>query len=367
MVKISPNGYPWLFLFGVFALIMPFQNCAPTNMCGSGSAAGGHSCFTESSSTNKDSSKESTTTRDNGFGGIVNVTTGERVAGSGNSGSNGSSGGGGLPSPGSGGTGGGGAVIIGDGGGGSGGGNGGGSSVSEGRLRFLDALTAGTVYLGENMQIRARVGGGTPPYDFTWYKDGTAITDPFKWTSLYSDYEVGFAVNGLYHAEVRDRTWTIVKSANLRITVQDRRGGCRSGDYFNYTNATADAYDLIPNYFKSPAGKYLLHSSLDKNGVAFQAASFFGLVRKNIAQNLPYDGDAHLSCRESLPHIHTPRRNPETGRTTDGEGYVYSGRVSFKCRNNKLLLVSNTCEWVRQGNSSGSGSGSGLLPRSSDR
>lgn len=374
MIRLSPKGYPWLFLFSIFGLLMPFQNCAPAHLCGSngsGSSVSASECVTESSShqnnqnPNNSGSNSSPVGDSRSDGGAVNIITGERLTG-GNGTNAGSSGSGGSGS-----SGGGGVVVIGGGSGGSGGGGGSGGSGGgffDGALRIVEQPNHGSLYIGEDMELRVGVGGGKPPYSYEWFKDNKTLDTNFiKWQTLYIHYRAGYSANGVYHVVVKDSAGTSIRSANVRITMRDRERGCQKGQYFTVSNSAEGSTEIISDYLNSPAGKFLLHQQYDSHSVLSLAASFFGYVQTALPENIEYDESVFFNCRSSIPRIHTPARNPATGRTTDGDGYRYAGQINFKCRNNKLLFINKTCNWVSTSSSSGGSSSGGSFPFGSDR
>lgn len=380
MIKLSPKGYPWLFLLSIFGLLMPFQNCAPAHLCdsgGGGSSVSTSGCVTESSSNNQNPNSNnsggnsSALTDSRSDGGAVNIITGERIIGGSGNNNSGSSGGNGSGS-----TGGaeGGVVVIGggNGGGGSGGGGSGGSGGNGGgsfdsALRIMEQPNPGTTFIGEDFEIRVVVGGGQPPYNYEWFKDNRTLnTQLVKWGSTYLRQSAGYSTNGVYHVVITDAAGTSRRSNNVRVALQDRERGCQSGQYFTVSTSAEGSVDIISNYLDSPAGKFLLHQQHDSYGVFSLGASFFGYVQTPLPQNIAYNDSVFFNCRSSIPRIHTPTRNPATNRTTDGEGYRYTGQINFRCRNNKLLFINKTCDWVSTSTGSG-GSPSGSFPFGNDR
>lgn len=344
MNKLSPKGYPWIFLMGIFGLLLPFQNCAPAQLCDSGSssssAANTSECITQNGSNTEGSGSAKNNGSNSGNSG-GRIGGGSVIVGGGTGGGSGSgstTGGGGNGS----------VVVIGGGGGGgsgSGGGVGGGGPINR-QLRFLSQPTADRTLVGQTLNIRVSVTGGKIPYSYKWHKDNKLIEGQQMGIDIYSVFDTGYSANGVYSVVVTDADGESIRSTNLRVTLQDRALGCRAGKYFTFASSQIDidGRNITGDYLDSPAGKFLLHESFDQVGAYIAVAT--GYRTTNVPRALQYDEVATISsCHTAIPRIHTPTRNPSNSGQYDGDGYTYTGQITFKCRNDKLLFISNTCSW----------------------
>lgn len=317
--------------------ILSFQNCA--QQCGENNK--------DSDACKKESSSTSTTTQPSTSTNTSSVW-GSRPGGSGITVGGGGSGG---SSSGSGSTGGGGVVVGGGDTGGSGTGGTGGSTDTA--FRITKQPSGVTVTEKQQFTLEVVVSGGTPPYAYQWYKDNAPITNGLGDYNSYSDIASSYAKEGVYHVIVRDSKGQSMQSSTARVTVQEEAGPCEAGSYFTYTSTSVDqAYSYISNYFESSRGKHLLHKSFDTANILYQNRSYTTLSDYNVPTSLAYMGKTFINCRTAIPRIHTPVQNPAytfdsgMGPYDDGGNYKYEGSISFECRNKKLKLVSNTCNWV---------------------
>lgn len=342
-------------LFIVLTTMIAFQNCGPQlTQC------------TDENTTNctpADSTKGSTSSSSSRS--LANGSNGSVWGGSGG----GSIGGGGIGGIGAGGGGSGGGAIGGGGGGGTGnggptlggGGNGGGGgSTSPGDstnniFRITRQPVSVTVQEGNDWQMDISLLGGKTPYSYQWYKDNTAASG---FTANYSSF-VGearsYTEEGTYYVVVKDATGAAIRSSVARLIIQEPKVGCPAGSYFTFTNSQYDeghSPRYFTEYFDGPRGKMLLHSSYDTLNVLFQNRRFSKLEEYSIPTTLSYLDKTYISCRTSVPRIHTPQQNPgysfDSGsdRYADGFGYTYKGALEFECHNKKIKLIANTCKWA---------------------
>ncbi|WP_413569369.1 hypothetical protein ACLWBD_02155 [Bdellovibrio sp. HCB117] len=336
--------------------VLSFQNCAPAPMEEKTEGS------TSSSSTSKDSSSVWNSRPSSGGGNGVTI------------GGGGSSGGGGTVGVGSGSSGGntgsgGGSVGVGSGGsGGSSGGGvnpGGGGTPSQTGFRIVTQPQGVTVQEGAQYSLEVLVTGGTQPYTYQWYKDSKAMTGVWGTYSFISDSATSYSKEGTYYVIVKDATGKSVQSTLARVSISEPAVGCTAGSYFTFTEAAYDAaYGYFPEYFDGPRGKFLLHSSYDTLNFLYNNRNFTKLSDYNVPANLSYLQQTTVSCRTTIPRIHTPQPNPSYqydsgyGRYDDNGYWTYHGRISFECRNKKLKLLTNTCQWVHNPNyDNGNGGG----------
>lgn len=326
--------------------IVSFQNCAPQNAlcegsdCESGSTEGSS---TSGSSGNTNSSiwtsrPGSNTTMGGGTSGSVGTGSGS---------SSGSSGGGGVTvGGGSGGSSGGGSVSI-------GGGSSSGGSAQDTTFKITKQPEGVNVQEKADFQLDVTVNGGTGPYTFQWYRNNKAVTGGFGNYSFFSDNADSWSKEGTYYVVIKDARGQSLQSSMARVTILEPAVGCTAGKYFTYTNQTYDqGYNYFTEYFDGPRGKFLLHQSYDIYNMLFPYPSYSKLTYFNVPSNLKYLEKTWISCRSTIPRIHTPAVNPNYeyyhDRYDDNEYYRYDGTITFECRNKKLKLVSNTCKWVRK-------------------
>jgi hypothetical protein len=322
-------------------ILINFQNCAPAQMCSSSKDAA--SCKEQSGSSNQAStgSGNKNPTNNNGSSGNNSGGFGS-TNGSVNNGGSGSGGGSGTVVIGGGGTGGG------SGGGGSGGGgsSGGGGTGSTALYIFKQPASV-TVNEFATLQLDVQASGGKPPYTYQWYKDNGLLAQNFYILSLDAS---SWKVEGAYYVIVKDSAGASVQSSIARVGVAEPAVGCNAGTYFTLTSATYDWNDLIGGFIDGPRGKYLLPRGFPGSEVFnSMPTSYSGVSNYNFGA-VAYLGKAALSCRTTVPRIHTPQQNPqgsgEYGTTYDDTAnYKYEGSINFECRNQKLKFISNTCNW----------------------
>lgn len=326
-------------------LLLLFQNCAPNlEACDSLNTA---SC----ASLNPDNSSDGRTS-DSTLGGGISFGGDRLGGGSGAYTGGGSSTGGGINiGGGSGGSGGsssgngssgGGGINIG--GGGSGGG-GNGSGPGEGgqvdtTFRITAHPQATAPFEGQDFRLEVLVAGGTYPYSYEWYKDGVKLESFYSY-ALFMDTAVSWRKEGFYHVVVRDAKGASLTSQSARVSVVEPAIGCDKGTYYTLTNSSYDFFKYIPDYFDSPKGKYLLHSSYDKYNVNLSTP---GTSTFTTAAALAYKGRTYISCYTRIPRIHSPAITHTYG------SQIYTGQVQFECRNRKLLYIGSTCQLVTNPN-----------------
>lgn len=342
--------------------MLAFQNCGPQlTQCAEGGTTNTANCKT------MDSAKGSTSSS-SGSNGSSSGSVWGSGGGGGSIGSGGGFGGGAGGGGSSGGGGGSGGPILGGGGGGSGGGSTipGGSTDTTFRITRQPASIAPLEE--KSWQLDVSVLGGKTPYSYQWYKDNIPSTEFTANTSYMMGIGRSYKEEGTYHVIIRDATGASLKSSVARVLLQEPKVGCTAGSYFTFTSAQYDeGHDprYFTEYFDSPRGKMLLHSSFDKNNVLYSLRSYSRLSDYSVPKNLQYLEKTFISCRTDVPRIHTPQQNPgysfDSGinRFDDGNGYLYKGAIEFECRNKKLKLVANTCKWERDPNYDNGGGGGG--------
>lgn len=163
----------------------------------------------------------------------------------------------------------------------------------------------------------------------------------------------------MYEVQVTDGTGKVLRSQRASVTIAEPQVGCAKGSYFTFTNATWDVLEpkYFTEYFDGPRGKFLLHQSYDTYGI-YSAGKYANLSTFSVTADLPYRGTTWISCRTTIPRIHTPQQNPgwtsnsgkfpynNTNKYSDSATYKYQGQVTFRCHNKKLLFEKNTCKWV---------------------
>ncbi|WII70633.1 hypothetical protein QJS83_09200 [Bdellovibrio sp. 22V] len=325
-----------------FLTILSFQNCAPQNSFNSNEGA--------NSSPSTDGNKSGGSIWDSrpgsGSGSGINIGGGS---------------GGGVNVGGSGGSGG--AIVVG--GGSSGGGSTGGGSVTPGgsggggtvnnTFRITSQPKSLSVLEKNDFQLEVVIAGGKAPFTFQWYKDGKSIDGGFGNYAFYYDNASSWSKDGNYHVVIKDGSGQALQSSIARVTISEPATGCSATSYFTFTNASYDAaYNYFGEYFDGPRGKFLLNRSYDAHGFLYSYPSYVGLSAYNVGA-LSYLQKTTFSCRTTIPRIHTPQQNPSwdyeygyNNRYEDNDQHVYSGGIVFECRNQKLKLISNTCQWVRR-------------------
>ncbi|MNJ92781.1 hypothetical protein D3C87_104550 [compost metagenome] len=324
--------------------LISFQNCAPAQLCADPSDT---TCNTD---TENSGSSDSPSTG--------NPSTGNPVYGGGGSNGGGFGSTGGATNSG-GGSGSNGTVNVGGGnGGGSGGGFGGGGSgggsgggVDVGAFRIVTQPASISVNEFADIQLQVGVGGGSPPYSFQWYKDGAAVNALVGTFFLFYDTADNYSKEGNYYVTVKDSTGATLQSSMARVSIVEPAVGCNAGTYYTFTSATYDYTSLIPGFLDSPRGKHLLPSGFPGSEVVLNIpAKYTGLSTYSFGA-VAYRGQATLSCKSTVPRIHTPVKNPQytnefsSAAYNDSAYWQYQGSILFECRNQKLRLVSNTCNW----------------------
>lgn len=332
--------------------ILSFQNCAPQNSTCTKDASG---CNNESSKSSSSSGNNSNSIWDTrpGTGGASGVGIGGGGSGGGVSpggtgGGSGSGGGIGIGG-GSGGSTGGGNVGVG--GGGTGTGSGGGSTDNS--FRIVQQPKNVSVQEQGQFQLDVVASGGRYPFTYQWYKDNAPINDGGFGLASYPTYintANSYTLQGTYYVVVTDADGKRVQSNVAQVTIQEPAVGCDAGSYFTYTNAQFDYSKYFAEYFDSPRGKYLLHSSYDVYGTLYSNRGYAKLSDYQVPSALAYMGKTWISCRTSIPRIHTPQTNPSAGSYADNDQYSYQGNIAFECHNKKLKLLNNTCQWVKNPN-----------------
>ncbi|WP_291515612.1 immunoglobulin domain-containing protein [Bdellovibrio sp. ArHS] len=339
--------------------VLSFQNCAPAPMEEKTEGS------TSSSSTSKDSTSIWNSRPSSGGNNGVSI-------GGGSGGSSGSGGSVGVGS-GSGGNSGSGGGSIGVGGGGASGsgsgggvGTGGGGTPSQTGFRIAKQPEGVTVVEGGDINLEVVATGGVQPYTYQWYKDSKAMTGVWGTYSFISDSATSYTKEGTYYVVVKDASGKSVQSVLARVSITEPAVGCTAGSYFTFTEASYDAaYGYFPEYFDGPRGKFLLHSSYDTLNFLYNNRSFTKLSDYNVPSTLSYLQQTFVSCRTTIPRIHSPQPNPSyqyewgVDRYADNGYWNYHGRITFECRNKKLKLVSNTCQWVQDPNYNSGGGGGG--------
>lgn len=331
--------------------ILSFQNCAPApQACSDGSK----NCTSEGSNSSASTSS-----------GNKNPTSLWGSGASGNGSSTGFAGGGGgsVSTGGSNASGGGGGGISVGGGTGSSGGTSGGStggstgtgSTGSDLLRIATQPASVNVNEGQGFELSVQTAGGKSPLKYQWFKDGVVMDHVLGQYQFISDNADTYKKAGFYSVEVTDATGRTVRSERAAVNIVEPKVGCAAGSYFTFTNATYDVLEpkYFTEYFDGPRGKFLLHQSYDTYNL-YSLAKYAGLSTYNVQASIAYGGPTYISCRTAIPRIHSPQRNPswssENGSSSsqysDGNGYNYTGQVSFECRNKKLLLKQNTCKWT---------------------
>lgn len=333
-------------LFVTSLFIISFQNCAvQKKACAPGSAdcsSDGSNSGSGSSTSDSSGSSIWGSRPSSSGGGVSSGGSGGTYTGGGSSGGGPVVGGGG----GSSGGGSGGPVI----GGGGGGGGGGGYDTT---FRITQQPQTISVLEGARYQIEVVVLGGKSPYSYQWYKNGQAIGDGLGVYSFISDQATSYTKEGTYYVIVRDATGKSIQSSVARMIIQEPAVGCTAGSYFTFTVGTYDqSYGYFKEYLDGPRGKFLLHSSYDTHNFLYPNRTYTGLSDYNVPTNLDYLGKTWISCRTTVPRIHTPTQNPgynydSGGGPFDDNGYwTYDGSIEFECHNKKLKLIANTCKWV---------------------
>lgn len=323
--------------------ILSFQNCAPANP-NSTDAEGDSSEKSDQASMSSSASQDSIwDKRPGGSGG--SVTAGGKSGGKGSSTSSSSSGGGAVSS--------GGAISVGSGGVTSGstrpGGTSGGSASTSTNTAFRIIEQPQSLGVQEKAQfnLHVDVAGGKSPYTYQWYLNGKLVDGYQGGYATLTDYADTYKKEGTYHVIIKDDSGQTLQSSLARVAFQEPATGCDAGSYFTYTNGTYDAgYDYFSEYFDGPRGKFLLHSSYDSYNILYRFRDITKLYDYSIPRNLQYMEKVTISCRTTIPRIHTPTYNPEYGRYNDGYGWTYQGAITFECHNKKLKLLSNSCRWV---------------------
>lgn len=334
--KIRGTRFSAFLVLIVGLSLLSFQNCAPSAMCASAS----NDC-----SAKVESSKDQASS---GTGGSGSTGGGSSLGGGGGYGSGGSSGSGGGTSLGGGGS-------SGGGGSGSGGSTGGGSGSSG--FRITKQPVGVTVVEFQDINLNVAVSGGSTPYSYRWYKDGIAIDEL---TGIYFSFFTNadsYNKEGTYHVVVKDATGASLTSSKVSVSISDSVSGCPAGRYSTFTEEKYDSMGLIPGFINhATRGKHLLHSSFPNYSFIVQLGRYAGLNEYQFPEmkNLQ---KATLSCRTTIPRIHTPAANPQYAGSSpwevggdlysDSSDYQYQGIVSFECRGKKLKLISNTCKWVQ--------------------
>lgn len=304
--------------------VIGFQNCAPQPLTAneeSGSAS--NSSTSSSSSSGRGSSSSSI------WGSRPGSSSGGTVYGGGSS----SAGGG---------------TIIGGGGGG-----GTASGATDTTFRITQQPQNVGVLEGGRYQIEVVVLGGKTPYSYQWYKNGQPVPDGLGAYSFIADEATSYTKEGTYYAVIKDAAGLSLQSSTARLVIQEPAVGCTAGSYFTYTAENYDvSYKYFGEFFDGPRGKFLLHSSFDTYNFLYPNRKFTGLQDYSVPQDLAYLGKTWISCRTSVPRIHTPLRNPSysifsgSSAYSDNASWTYQGQIEFECRNKKLKLVSNTCKWM---------------------
>lgn len=207
---------------------------------------------------------------------------------------------------------------------------------------------------GARFQLEVIAAGGKAPFSYQWYKDGAAITNGLGVYSFYADEATSYTKQGTYHVVVKDASGQSIQSSLARVTIQEPAVGCNAGSYFTFTNAQYDTgFNYFAEYFDGPRGKFLLHQSYDTMNFLYQYRTYTKLSDYNVPNTLPYLGKTWISCRTTIPRIHTPQPNPSyswdwgyANQYADNGAWTYEGSVTFECHNKKLKLIENTCKWV---------------------
>lgn len=328
--------------------IVSFQNCAPQSSfcsgdCAEGSTTGASKGGGSSGSTSAGGGRTDIWGSRPGGSGGVNMGGGSNSTGAGS----GSGGGGGAVTIGGGGSGGSSGGIS------TGGGSSSGGGSSDGTFRIIKQPESASVQEQADFQMEVAVSGGSQPYTYQWYVNSKAVTGGFGNYAFLAGRADSWKNEGTYYVVIKDGKGQSLQSTMARVTILEPAVGCSAGKYFTFTNATYDqGYNYFTEYFDGPRGKFLLHQAYDIYNMLFPYPSYSALTHFNVPSNLAYLDKTWVSCRSTIPRIHSPAVNPGYteyyDRFADSAEWKYEGSVGFECRNKKLKFISNTCKWVRQ-------------------
>ena len=189
---------------------------------------------------------------------------------------------------------------------------------------------------GKAFTLEVALAGGKAPYSYQWYKNDKIVSDIYGIYSQLMAEATSYTVEGDYYVIVKDASGASIQSLLARIRVTEVIGDCPGGSYFTFTEARYDqSYNYFTEYFDGPKGKFILHSSYDKQNIVFSAGRFAGLAVFNVP-SLSYLEKTDVACNVPIPRINAPPGNYR---------WNYTGVVTFECHNKRLKLVSNTCQW----------------------
>lgn len=342
----------YLMIVASAAILFSFQNCAPlTPQCAEDTEDAGCALASQTPESAEQPNSPTSTNSSSTPGLSVPGTTGSSNTGNGVSlpgGSTGSGSGGGS----------GGVSLPGD-SGGSTGGSTGSVNFQDKTFRIIEQPVALSVPEGGSGSLVVSIFGGTTPYSYQWYKDGSAIS--FGIGSSFGILADRPSREGLYSVTVKDATGISVSSQQVRVSITEVPGDCSAGAYAALLNdTTALTGESIRDLFVYGANKYLQSVSHPAINYLYNNQRYLGstyIQIFNVSSAVKYKGLLNIACSSPISQIHTPTNNPGAGydeggwswnnNYSDGYGYRWNGTVTFECVNKKYRLLANTCQWYK--------------------
>lgn len=336
----------YLMIVASAAILFSFQNCAPlTPQCAEDTEDAGCALASQA----PESAEQPTSPTSSNPGLSVPGTPGSSNTGNGVSLPGGSTGSG---------SGGGSGVSLPGGSGGSTGGSTGSVNFQDRTFRIIEQPVALSVPEGGSGSLVVSIFGGSTPYSYQWYKDGSAIS--FGTGSSYGILADRPSREGLYSVTVRDATGISVTSQQVRVSITEVPGDCSAGAYAALLNDTTPLTgESIRDLFVYGANRYLQSVSHPAINYLYNNQRYLGstyIQIFNVTSTVRYRGLLNIACSSPISQIHAPTANPGAGFDEggflnnyyrDGYGYRWNGSVTFECVNRKYRLLANTCQWYQ--------------------
>lgn len=198
-----------------------------------------------------------------------------------------------------------------------------------------------------------------------WFKDNQEITTnhPFLFPAGNSLHISGYdyTVDGYYRVETTDRENRTIKSRTAHIIVADEAGACSAGVYNASNRDDINATAKAESRFKNIRGNWLISEGIAAksvlSGLSFNKARIdqISLAGGN------FNNQMTIGCTSYLSNIHESNYTAASPVcpiiaysslnvpiTTCNAPGVWSGGITLECRNQRWLMIKNTCQFTIQ-------------------